>query len=153
MRSVSGPFGPLQSIIGSACYFSQVGSVLGQIDPLGTPCGCLKGPKVGQYALLLCIIYVRRVSGPFGPFQSIIGSACYFSQIGSVLGQIDPLGTPCGCLKGPKVGQYAFLLCIIYVRRVSGSFGPFQSIIGSACYFSQVGSVLGQIDPLGPPCG
>ena len=133
MRSVSGPFGPFQSIIGSACYFSQVGSVLGQIDPLGTPCGCLKGPRVGQYALLLCIIHVRRVSGPFGPFQSIIGSPCNFGQIASVFRPNrhfwDPLWVSKRTQGGPICLTIMYYICETYFRAI----WTFQSIIGTAC--------------------
>ena len=95
--------------------FGQVGSVLGQIDPLGTPCGCLKGPRVGQYALLLCIIHVRRVSGPFGPFQSIIGSPCNFGQIASVFRSNrhfwDPLWVPKRTQGGPICLSIMYYTC------------------------------------------
>ena len=48
------------------------------LGPLWVP----RDPRVGQYDLWLFIIHVRSISGQFGPFQRIIGSACWFCQLG-----------------------------------------------------------------------
>ena len=79
----------------------EPGSVLGQLDPFGRPLGTQKAPGWANKTYYY-VLYIREVLwGPLNPSRPSPGAQELFSQLGSVLGQMDPFGPPVGTQKVP----------------------------------------------------
>ena len=122
-----GHLDPFRASEGPYVNFSQLSSILGQKWPfLGPPWV----PKRPQGVPIWLIIMCYTCEKCFRDIWTL--SEHHRAQLASILGQKWPFWTPRGYPKGPRDCQYDLKLNVIRVR-VSGPFGPFQSIIGSLC--------------------